>query len=75
MAGKDPDDVSAAADLAVEAFLRIVGPDLPPDRLGEGGEGQDVGLAASMRAATWGRSAEDGQPVAAGRAARRGRQA
>ena len=34
-AGKDPDDVGAAADLAVHAFLRVIGPDLPPDRLGK----------------------------------------
>src|ERR1700729_976768 len=39
---EDADDVGAAADLAVEPFLRVAGPDLPPDRPGEGGEGQDV---------------------------------
>ena len=41
--GEDADDVGAAADLAVEPFLRVVGPDLPPDRLRERGEGEDVG--------------------------------
>ncbi len=41
--GKDPDDVGAAADLAVEAFVGVVGPDLAPDLLGEIGEGEDVG--------------------------------
>jgi hypothetical protein len=45
-AGEDPDDVGAAADLPVESFLRVVGPDLPPDGLGEGGEGQDVGAGS-----------------------------
>ena len=44
-AGEDPDDVGAAADLPVEPLLRVVAPDLPPDGLGEGGEGQDVGAA------------------------------
>ena len=42
-AGEDPDDVGAAADLPVQPLLRVVGPDLPPDRLRERGEGQDVG--------------------------------
>ena len=41
--GEDPDDVGAAADLAVEALVGVVGPDLAPDLFGEGGEGQDVG--------------------------------
>ena len=41
--GEDPDDVGAAADLAVEAFVGVVGPDLAPDLLGERGEGEDVG--------------------------------
>ena len=40
--GKNADDVGAAADLAVEPFVGVVGPDLAPHRLGEGGEGQDV---------------------------------
>jgi hypothetical protein len=40
--GKIP-TTSAAADLAVEPLLRAVAPDLPPDRLREGGEGEDVG--------------------------------
>src|SRR5262249_61548078 len=44
--GEDADDVGAAADLAVEPFLGVVRPDLPPDRLGEGGEGQNVGAGS-----------------------------
>src|SRR5918994_7456920 len=40
--GEDADDVGAAADLPVEPLVGIVGPDLPPDRLREGGEGEDV---------------------------------
>ena len=40
--GEDADDIGAAADLSIEPFLGIVGPDLPPRRLREGGEGQDV---------------------------------
>jgi hypothetical protein len=35
--GEDADDVGAAADLLVEAFLRVVRPDLAPDLLGERG--------------------------------------
>jgi hypothetical protein len=31
--GEDVDDVGAATDLTVEAFVGIVGPDLPPDLL------------------------------------------
>ena len=41
--GEDPDDVGAAADLAVEPLVGVVGPDLAPDLLGERGEGEDVG--------------------------------
>jgi hypothetical protein len=41
--GEDADDVGAASDLAVETFVGVVGPDLAPDLLGEGGEGEDVG--------------------------------
>ncbi len=41
--GKMPDDVGAAPDLFVEAFLRVVGPDLAPVGFGEPGEGQDLG--------------------------------
>jgi len=41
--GEDADDVGAAADLAVEALLRVVGPGLAPDLLREGGEREDVG--------------------------------
>lgn len=40
--GEDPHDVGPAADLLVEAFLGVVGPDLAPDLAGEGGEGQQV---------------------------------
>jgi hypothetical protein len=52
--GEDTDDVGAAADLAVKPLLRVVGPDLPPDRLREAGEGQDVGAGAVEIAATAG---------------------
>ena len=41
--GEDADDVGAAADLPVEAFVGVVGPDLAPDLLGEAGEREDVG--------------------------------
>jgi hypothetical protein len=41
--GEDADDVGAAADLAVEAFVGVVGPDLTPDLLGERGECEHVG--------------------------------
>src|SRR6476659_1859658 len=44
--GKDADDIGAAADLAVEPLVGIVGPDLAPNRLGVGGEGQDVAACA-----------------------------
>jgi hypothetical protein len=40
---EDRDDVGAAADFAVEAFDRVVAPDLPPERGAEGGEGEQVG--------------------------------
>lgn len=40
--GEDADDVGAPADLEVETLLRIVRADLPPVRLREGGEGQDL---------------------------------
>jgi hypothetical protein len=40
--GEDADHVGAAADLAVEALVRVVGPDLPPDRFRERGEGEDL---------------------------------
>ncbi len=42
-AGEDPHDVGAAADLAVQPFLRVVRPDLAPELLGEAGEGEHVG--------------------------------
>jgi hypothetical protein len=38
--GEDPDDVGAAANLLVEPFLGVVGPDLAPDLFGERGERQ-----------------------------------
>ena len=41
--GEDADDIGASADLLVEPFLGIVGPDLAPDLLGERGERQQVG--------------------------------
>jgi hypothetical protein len=34
--GEDADNVGAAADLLVEPFLGVVGPDLLPDLAGEG---------------------------------------
>jgi hypothetical protein len=37
---EDAHDVGAAADLQVQAFAGVVGPDLAPDLLGEPGEGQ-----------------------------------
>jgi len=40
---EDPDHVGAAADLAVETFVGVVGPDLAPDLLGERREREDVG--------------------------------
>ena len=40
--GEDPDDVGAASDLAVEPLVGVVRPDLAPDFLGEGGEGEQV---------------------------------
>src|SRR4051794_17527509 len=40
--GEDADDVGAAADLAVEAFVGVVRPDLSPDRWWERGEGEDL---------------------------------
>jgi hypothetical protein len=41
-AGEDADDVGAAADFLVQAFLGVVGPDLLPDFAGEGGEGEEI---------------------------------
>ena len=38
----DPDDVGTATDLAVEPLVGVVRPDLSPDLLREGGEGEDV---------------------------------
>ena len=40
--GEDPDDVGAAADLAVEPFCGVVRPDLAPHVVGERGEGEQV---------------------------------
>ncbi len=41
--GEDADHVGSPADFPVQPFLGVVGPDLPPQLLGVGGEGQDVG--------------------------------
>lgn len=41
--GKDADDIGATPDFLVEPLLGVIGPDLAPDLLGEGGEGQQVG--------------------------------
>jgi hypothetical protein len=40
--GEDANDGGATADLAVEAFLRVVRPGLPPDLLREAGEREDI---------------------------------
>jgi hypothetical protein len=40
--GKNADDVGTPADLAVQAFQRVVGPDLAPVLAGEGGEGEKI---------------------------------
>jgi len=42
--GKDPDDVGASLEFAVQAFDRVVGPDLGPVRGRERGVGEQVGL-------------------------------
>ena len=39
---EDPDGVGAAADLAVQSLVRIIGPDLLPEPFGEPGEREDV---------------------------------
>ena len=41
--GEDADDVAATADLPVQSFLGVVGPDLFPVFFGEPGERQQVG--------------------------------
>lgn len=41
--GEYADDVGAASDLAVEASVGVVGPDLSPELFRERGEGEDVG--------------------------------
>jgi hypothetical protein len=41
-AGEDADHVGPPANFLIEALLRVVRPDLPPDFAGEGGERQDV---------------------------------
>ena len=51
---EDTDNVCAPADFAVEAFVGVVGPDLPPDLLRERGEGEQVGAAWSRWSATSG---------------------
>ncbi len=45
--GEDAHDVGSASYLSVEAFLGVVGPDLAPDLLGEGGERQQVGAGGA----------------------------
>jgi hypothetical protein len=40
--GEDPDDVGAAADFLVEAFLWVVRPDLAPDLVRERGEREEI---------------------------------
>ena len=41
--GEDAHDIGPSADLAVQSFLGVVGPDLPPQLLGERSERQHVG--------------------------------
>jgi len=41
--GEDTDHIGAAADLAIQPFLWVVGPDLSPQFFGERGEREDVG--------------------------------
>jgi hypothetical protein len=45
--GEDADDVGAAADLSVEALVRVIGPDLLPDLFGKA-----VNARISSRAAS-----------------------
>ena len=52
--GEDPDDVGASADLAVQPFVGVVGPDLSPDLLGEGREREDVGAGFLEVLGDWG---------------------
>ena len=52
--GKDADDVGAAADLAVQPFLGVVGPDLAPDGFGEAVKAKMSARAASRCSATAG---------------------
>ena len=50
--GEDPDGVGAAADLAVQSLVRIIGPDLLPEPVGEPGEREDVrpgGIEVAVR--------------------------
>jgi hypothetical protein len=55
---EDADDVGAAADLFVQALLRVVGPDLAPVRLREAGERQmSEPASSSISAAAGNRSA------------------
>jgi hypothetical protein len=46
--------VGSAADLPVEPLVGVVGPDLPPDLLGERGEREDVSRASIRWSATLG---------------------
>ena len=52
--GEDADHVGASADLAVEAFVGVVGPDLPPDLLGKAVKASRSARAASRWSATSG---------------------
>ncbi len=47
--GEDPDHVGASLHLLVQAFERVVRPDLAPMRLGERGERQHVGAGVAHR--------------------------
>jgi len=46
--GEDADDVGAAADFPVQPFLGVIGPDLSPGRLREGGNAKMSVRAASV---------------------------
>jgi hypothetical protein len=46
-AGEDAHDVGAAPDLLVQPLVRVVAPDLPPELLGQGGEGEQVGAGGA----------------------------
>ena len=72
--GEDADDVGAAADLAVESFLRVVRPDLPPDGLGNAVKARvSVGrvTAPAPDARRWSWRGSSPRPVAQRRRQRR----